>query len=100
MVGVAYACGSYRKGRGNGLNCPWNNEILISFEQRVVCRASNVPHSWRTAMRNIKTIADFNSKAVSVRAIAKGIYDQQERRFLLRFVAYCENMAAAKLKTS
>jgi len=51
-------------------------------------------------MRNVNTIADFHSKAVSVRTIAKSIYDQHERRFLLRFVAYCENLAAEKLKTS
>ena len=51
-------------------------------------------------MRNVKTIADFHGKAASVRTIAKGIYDKQERRFLLRFVAYCENLAAEKLKTA
>jgi len=51
-------------------------------------------------MHNVKTIADFHYKADSVRAIAQGIYDQREREFLLRFVAYCEKVAAGKLKAS
>ena len=51
-------------------------------------------------MRNVKTIADFHSKAKSVRTIARGIFDQRERRFLLRFVRYCEKVAAQKLKAS
>jgi hypothetical protein len=51
-------------------------------------------------VQNIKTIADFHSEAGSVRTIAKGIYDKQERKFLLRFVAYCEKLAAEKLTTS
>ena len=62
--------------------------------------ASNMLRSWRSMMRNVKTIADFHSKADSVRTIAKGIFDHKERNFLLRFVAYCEMIAAEKLKTS
>jgi hypothetical protein len=51
-------------------------------------------------MRHVKTIAEFNSKAKSIRTIAKGIFDQRERKFLLRFVRYCEKLAAEKLKAS
>jgi hypothetical protein len=51
-------------------------------------------------MRNVRTIVDFHSKAKSVRAISKGIFDKRERRFLLRFLRYCENLAAEKLKAS
>ena len=51
-------------------------------------------------MHNVKTIADFHSIAKSVRTISKGIFDKQERRFLLRFVRYREKLAAEKLKAS
>jgi hypothetical protein len=51
-------------------------------------------------MHTVKTIDDFRGKAKSIRAIAKGIFDHKEREFLLRFVGYCETMAAEKLKAS
>jgi hypothetical protein len=53
---------------------------------------------WVDAMKDVKAIDDFYGKAKSIRAIAKGIYDDKEREFLLRFVKYCEKMAVEKLK--
>ena len=51
-------------------------------------------------MKDVKTVGDFRGKAKNIRVIAKGIYDDKEREFLLRFVRYCEKLAVEKLETS
>jgi hypothetical protein len=46
-------------------------------------------------MRDKDKVADLHSRAVKVREIAKGIFDRNERRFILRFVADSVKITAA-----
>ena len=45
-------------------------------------------------MQDQEVVAEFQRRADRVRKVAKGIFDKTERRFLLKFVADCEKLAA------
>jgi len=47
-------------------------------------------------MQNKDTAAEFHRRAVKVREIAQGIFDNTERRFLLKFVSDSERFFARR----